>query len=259
VTMAGRITHKTAAIVLRTTSYGESDRIVTFFTSDFGKLKGIAKGAKNSRRRFVNTLDPFSCSQLLFSQQNPDRLAFLESCDMVDHFGDIRSHLEKTVFASYLVELVDAFTLEGKKNAALFELLQDFLGLMNRTETPDSLVRFFEIRLLKLVGYDPVLDRCVDCDQLIDSPGSYRFHPPAGGLKCGACSPAGQAHLTISPGTAKTLLLAKDMPVEKLSRIVLTRQAALESRRVLGRFITHILGKELKSLQVLDQINQMER
>ncbi len=255
--MGGRITCKTPAIVLRTTNYGESDRIVTFFTSDYGKLKGIAKGARNSRKRFANTLDPFSSSLLHFSQRNPDGLAFLEGCDMVDHYGNIRSHLEKTVLGSYMVELVDAFTLEGKQNIPLFELLQDFLGLMNRTDTSTGIVRFFEIRLLKLVGYDPVLDRCVNCHSASASPDGYFFHPLAGGLKCGACSPGESAYLSISTGTVRTLLLAKDIPIEKLNRIALSRQAAIESQRMLGRFIHHILGKELKSLQVLQQIQQM--
>ena len=255
--MGGKASYKTAAIVLRTMNYGESDRIVTFFTCDYGKLKGIAKGAKNSRKRFVNTLDPFSHSQLLFSPRGPDALAFLESCDMVNHYGNIRSHLEKTVFASHLVELVDAFTPEGKKNADLFNLLRDFLELMERTETPDSLARFFEIRLLKHMGYDPVLDRCIHCQAPISSAQDYRFHPVAGGIKCGTCSPGDHTPLSVSTGTVRTLLLAKDMPVEKLGRIILSRQAAMESRRLLGHFITHILGKELKSLKVLSQIDQM--
>lgn len=255
--MGEKKTYKTSAIVLRTMDYGESDRIVTFFTSDYGKLKGIAKGARNSRKRFVNTLDPFCCSELLFSQRRPDTLAFLEGCDMIDHYGDIRTHLEKTVFASYLIELVDAFTLEGKKNSALYELLQDFLGLMNRTDTPAGMARFIEIRLLKLIGYDPVLDRCVGCQAPITSTNGYQFQSLAGGLKCSACSPGDHSHITVSTGTIRTLLLARDMPLDKLGRIVISGQTALESRQILSRFILHLLGRELKSLQVLDQIQQM--
>jgi len=250
-------TGKTPAIVLRTTDYGESDRIVTFFTSECGKLKGIAKGARNSRKRFANTLDPFCCSRLLFSQRRPEGLAFLESCDLIEHYGNIRSHLEKTVLASYMVELVDAFTLEGKQNTDLFELLQGFLGLMNRTDTPADLARFFEIRLLKLMGYDPVLDRCVDCQADLTSSNRYQFHPVAGGLKCGVCSPGDHAHLAVSTGTVRTLLLARDMPLHKLGRIVFSQQTAQESRRLLNRFILHLLGRELKSLHVLDQIQRI--
>lgn len=252
--MSSRTTHQTPAIVLKAINYGEFDRIVTFFTRDHGKLTGIAKGAKNSRRRFANTLDPFSCSQLFFSQRKPEGLAFLEKCDMEEHFGAIRSHLEKTVFASYLVELVDAFTPDRKRHEDLFELLRNFLDLMNGTETPESLARFFEIRLLKLAGYDPVLDRCVACHQPLLSPDGYHFHPAAGGIQCGRCSPGNGSPFLISTGTIRTLLLAKDMPIDKLARLVLSRQSAMESRRLLSRFITHLLGKELKSVRVLEQI-----
>ena len=57
---------KTWAIDIKTLDYGESDRIVTFYTSDFGKVKGIAKGAKRSKRRFSNALEVFTLSRLIF-------------------------------------------------------------------------------------------------------------------------------------------------------------------------------------------------
>jgi DNA repair protein RecO (recombination protein O) len=65
--MTARTSHKTEAIVLRRFDYGESDWIVTFYTSDFGKIRGIAKGARRSQKRFANTLELFSCSHILFS------------------------------------------------------------------------------------------------------------------------------------------------------------------------------------------------
>jgi DNA repair protein RecO (recombination protein O) len=254
--MNSRTVHRSPAIVLRSRDYGESDRIVTFLTLDYGKLTGIAKGARKSRRRFVNTLDTFCLSELHFSQRRPEGLAFLELCDMIQHYGSIRSDLEKTVMASHLVELVDAFAPERKNNEALFTLLQDFLGLLNDGSEAGGLVRYFEIRLLKIMGYDPVLDRCVVCGQPILSAGGYRFHPLAGGLKCAACAPGEAGYCLCSPGTARTLLLAKDLPPERLRRVVLTHQGALESERLLSRFITHLLGKELKSLRVLAQLQR---
>ena len=57
--MNKRTSHKTEAIVLRCLDYGESDRIVTFYTRDYGKLRGIAKGARRSRKRFANALELF--------------------------------------------------------------------------------------------------------------------------------------------------------------------------------------------------------
>jgi DNA repair protein RecO (recombination protein O) len=95
-----RTLQQTEAIVLRVIDYGESDRIVTFCTADFGKIRGIAKGARRSRKRFVNTLEPFSCSRVHFSRRGPDTLALIEGCDVLSHFPGIRADLEKTLAAS---------------------------------------------------------------------------------------------------------------------------------------------------------------
>ena len=141
---------RTEAIVLRTIDYGESDRIVTFCTADFGKIRGIAKGARRSRKRFANAIEPFCCSRILFSRRSPDSLALIEGSDVICHFPSIRADLEKTLSASYLIDLTDQFTLEDKKNEELFSLLLGFLRLLEAVPAREALLRIFEIRLLKL-------------------------------------------------------------------------------------------------------------
>jgi len=64
-----RLSHVTPAIVLRTRPFGESDKIVSLLTENFGKMTGIAKGALRSRRRFVNSLEPFSLVNLRFQER----------------------------------------------------------------------------------------------------------------------------------------------------------------------------------------------
>mgnify|MGYP001574147036 CR=1 FL=1 len=85
---------KTSAFILRCLNYSESDLIVTFYSSDFGKFKGIAKGAKRSKKRFANVFEPFSLTNIIFSRKKADSLAFIESCEIIDHYSDIRRDLE---------------------------------------------------------------------------------------------------------------------------------------------------------------------
>ncbi len=254
--MNTRAIHKTRAVVLHTLDYGESDRIATFYTLEFGKVKGIAKGARSSRRRFANALEPFSCADIRFSRKG-DSLAFVDQCDMVDHFPTIRSDLEKSMSASYLVELTGAFTVEGKKNELIFELLIDFLSVMDNGPFIPGLLSFFEIRLLHLSGYEPVLDRCALCNRPLETESSYRFSNSRGGLKCSRCDAFHPPTPSLSIGTLRSLIHAKDMPVNRLSRLTLSRQTAQESRQLLVHFIQHLLGRELKSLQVLHQLRQI--
>ena len=116
--MNTRVVHKSPAIVLHGLDYGESDRIVTFYTHDFGKLKGIAKGARRSRKRFSNALEPFSYGNIIFSKKGRGTLALIEGIDIINHHAKIREDLGNTLMSSYLIELIDKFTLEGKKNAS---------------------------------------------------------------------------------------------------------------------------------------------
>ena len=255
--MKPRINYKTEAIVLRSLDYGESDRIITFYTSDFGKVKGIAKGARRSKKRFVNVLELFSRLQLLFSRRHYDGLALIEEGVIIDHYPQIRNDLHKTLFASYMMDVTDQFTVENKKNAELFRLVQGFLELMALGGASEDLVRFFEMRFLKLAGYEPVLDRCVACKTPVGNGEFYHFSVRDGGLKCGGCSPQNYDSLRISTGTVKSLLLGKDMEGEKLCRLSLSEQSAQESRLFLGRFIEHLLGKEVKSLHVIREIHEM--
>ncbi len=257
--MNARMQCKTAAIVLRTIDYGESDQIVTFYTREYGKIKGIAKGARRSKKRFVNALEPFSCSEINFSRRNPDHLDFIDGCDVFSHFPEIRANLEKTLAASYLIELMDQFTPEHKKSEASFELLYDFLVLLGKRPLSDALLRFFELRLLRIAGYDPVLDHCLSCRAPLGNKAAYRFDLVKGGIICNACKPSAADAIPVSLGTIKTLIMAREMETESLGRLVFTAQSAEESRRVLSHFLRHILGRELQSLRVLNEINRLQK
>lgn len=254
--MNTRSQYKTPAVILRCRDYGDADRIVVLYTRDHGKLSGIAKGAKKSRKRFANALEPFTCAQFLFSRRGRDSLALLENCDPVNHYEAIRDDLDKTLLASYLVDLIEQFTVDGKRNDDLYDLLVVFLALIEAGNTSESLTRFFEIRLLRILGYEPLLDSCLACKAPVAGGGSYLFSPREGGILCASCG-GGTDGVAVSAGSLKSLLLGRDVDTTIIGRIGLTPQTTLETRRMLGLFIRHLLGRELRSLQVLHQIRRL--
>lgn len=256
--MNTRLVQKSPAIVLYTFDYGESDRIITFYTSEYGKLKGIAKGARRSKKRFSNALEPFSYNNIFFSKKGRGTLTLIEGCDVVNHHLHIREGLENTLISSYLVELIDKFTPEGKKNFELFQLLLNFLGLIDTGKASDALIRFFEIRLLKLTGYEPVLDRCLVCRQPLHEKTTYSFIVHEGGVKCTTCCQNNAGSLQVSLGSIKTLLLGKETDLERINRIIVSDSMKKECRNILVSFICHLIGKEIKSLHVLNEVRNME-
>jgi len=255
--MSVRESHKTEGFVLKSLSYGESDLIVTFFSRDYGKLKGIAKGAKRSKKRFANVFEPFSLTRIIFTRKSRDMLALIESCEIIDHYALIRQDLEKTLTASYFIELADHFSPEGKSNEQLFALLTDFLSLMTRENISDAIIRFFEMRLLKVAGFEPALTSCVRCKSPVANGASYYFFPREGGIACAACARPERYDQTVSAGTIRTLLLGREMDIEKMKMVSLPASLAVESRNILCNFITYVLGREVKSLKVMEQVRRL--
>ena len=155
--------HVTPAIVLRARSLGESDKIVSFLTETHGKVTGIAKGAKRSRKRFVNSLEPFSLVNLCFRDRLQNSLAFIIASDLLRSFKQLATTLEKISFASYIVEVTDGLIGERDENPLVFRHLRDGLGYLDEHGASLRFLTAFELKLLQLAGYQPLLDRCKRC------------------------------------------------------------------------------------------------
>jgi DNA repair protein RecO (recombination protein O) len=254
--MSARESHKACGYFLKSLSYGESDLIVTFYSREYGKLKGIAKGAKRSKKRFANVFEPFSLTSIIFSRKNRDMLAFIESCDIVDHYASIRQDLEKTLTACYFMDLIDHFSPEGKASEELFALLTDYLSMLTRDNISDAMIRFFEMRLLKISGFEPSLSACIRCKTPVTNGSYYYFYPQEGGIACASCARPQRYDQPVSAGTLRTLLLGREMDIDKMKRVCLPEPLAVESRNILCGFISQILGKEVKSLKVMEQVRR---
>ncbi|MBN2044887.1 MAG: DNA repair protein RecO [Anaerolineales bacterium] len=168
------------AIVLKHHDYGEADRLLTIFTRQKGKLTAIAKGVRKVRSKKGGHLEPFTHSNLLLAT---GRTWFVVTqAEAQDSYPNLTRELEILGFASYLVELVDRFTYEEEENVPIFNLLKNSLARLDEGEFPAQLVvRYFEIRLLDLLGFRPELKNCVVTGNPIQ-PESQYFSAALGGV-----------------------------------------------------------------------------
>ena len=247
----------TEAIVLSSIDYGESDKIVTFYTLEFGKIKGIAKGAKRSKKRFVNNLEPFSYINLLFFQKQGRELVILEQAEIMRRFDLLTLDIDRLAFGSYCLELLNEMTLEGQQNQGAFELLLKFLIMLDGGTHIRTIVMFFEMRLLSILGYCPHLDICVVCKKAPTSNNKIFFSSARSGILCSTCKNQEKFVIPVSPGTIKFLMLAAKTDIGKADRISMADWAAEECERVMRDFLKYQLGKELKSKKFLDKIQAM--
>jgi DNA repair protein RecO (recombination protein O) len=254
-----RPSHATPAIVLRSWPYGESDKIISFFTENHGKLTGIAKGAKRSRKRFPNSLEPFSLVNLRFQDRPHGGLVFILSSDLMLGFKHLVTSLEKIAFASYLVEITDGLIAEREENHLVFQHLRDGLSYLEENGTSLAFLAYFELKLLRLTGYQPVLNSCKRCgrdhaDKLVFQ---WHFSPRDGGVLCDSCS---RWRKEIMPLTAATLEILTEFQ-ERTTAPASTRSLPLslvkEIRSVILRFIQFHMDKEIKSASFIHQFSSV--
>lgn len=150
-------TEQCQAIVLSTLDYGESDRIVSLFSLELGRIRAFAKAARASRKRFGGSLEPGNRLELTL-QVRHDGLSRLERVEATHGHHGLRSSLESLSLALYGCELVEALTPEGHPLPRLYRLLTALLEHLDQAPTSEADRRFFEINLLNILGYRPPLE-----------------------------------------------------------------------------------------------------
>jgi len=143
------------AVVLRHSDFGEADRLLTLYTRELGKVRGIAKGARKVLSRKAGHLEPFTRVNMLLARGRS--FYIVTQAETVDAHLALREDLIAIGYASYVVELLDRFTYDGDENRALYRLLADTLRRLNRAPDPRLAIRYYEIRLLDYLGYRPEL------------------------------------------------------------------------------------------------------
>lgn len=254
-----RLSHTTPAIVLRTWPFSESDKIVSFLTEKHGKITGIAKGAKRSSKRFCNSLEPFSLVNVRFQDRAHSSLAFILTSDLLLGFKRLVISLEKISFASYLVEITDGLIGEREENPLVFHHLRDGLSYLEEKATSLTFLTSFELKLLRLAGYQPLLEGCRRCgkDRQDQSAARWHFSLRDGGILCESCS---RLRKEIMPLAAATLEVLTGLQEEKnmLSSTVSLKSSVLkEIRPVMFRFIQFHMEREIKSASFLHKFSSV--
>lgn len=236
------------AIVLQVTDYGESDKIVTLYTARFGKLKAIAKGAKRSKKRFVNKLEFFSLLDVTVVPGRLSSLYLLDNAGLINPFPALRENYPRYTAAMLVCELVNQWTRENDRDDSLFQLLCWGLHELAATAGIAATVIFFQIKMLDLLGVGLQLDHCLICGKMEQTALPYHFSPAQSGIVCAPCARSqGIGHMPVSMSTVKTMQMARNLPTERLRRLKITRNSLAEMGAILKLYSNFQLQREIHS------------
>ena len=242
---------KTEAIILRTKDFGESDLIVTVFSSLFGSLRGVAKGGRKSSKRFVNSLSTFSLVNCAYRERRSGDLVLLESCELTEGFPEIRSDYNLLYRASYMVELTETLFPSNVQSSEMFQLLKFGLSSLTEKHNADKTTIMFQARAMKIGGFGINLSQCSLCNRRYEGKGRALFHPPSGSIVCLGCEKESVLNPRMNPKTVQVLKDFQSADLSLLKNVQCDDDIITELKRVLILHVEHRLGKKLKSAQYI--------
>jgi len=254
--------YKTEGIVLKQFSIGEADQIVTLLTNNYGKLRPIAKGVRRVKSRLAGHLEPLTLCRLMLARgRNMDVVSDAEG---MASFPNLRTNLESLTRGLICTELVDVFLPEELPSPPIFHLLLDCLNWLDQGET-DRAVHYFELHLLRHLGFMPELYQCVLCGTTI-KPGEHGFSLEFGGIVCthcyrtndGSAGPSSTPYSvsTLSLNALKVLRHFRMAPFSDIQQMQFPDALSLELDHLLRRYLTYLSERRLHAPEFLDKIRK---
>jgi DNA repair protein RecO (recombination protein O) len=243
--------YQTEAIIIKKTKLGEADRILSLYTSDYGKIEAVAKGVRRPRSKIAGHLELLTYSQVRLARGR--NLDTITGSQTIDGFIPLKSDLWLSSYGLYASELVSQFTAERVADPPLFKLLLETLNRLSAANNTELTLRYFEIHLLDKAGYRPQLQECVSCHITL-RPEVNTFCFGAGGVLCAGCRYESPSNFSISVDALKVLRLLQKSNFEVVSHLKVNPELSRELKSILGGYIRYLLEREVKSAGWLDTL-----
>ena len=238
------------AIVLRTYPLREADLLVTLFTRAEGKVKGVARSAKKSRRRFGGALEPLTCVRVYYEDRERQELARLDSCDILESPLSSAMDYPRVVALEHIAETLDELLPDREANDAIYRLAVSVLRRLR-----DGIIwmplTYFQLWLVRLVGFLPEFGTCSRCGQSLNGSRAY-YHVLADGLMCVQHKRLASSELTAE--SRATAMQMFRMPLESFAAEAWTQLQAVDLRRYLVQIIERHLEKKLVTAVMLNKL-----
>ena len=238
------------AIVLRTYPLREADLLVTLFTRAEGKLKGVARSAKKSRRRFGGALEPLTCVRLHYEDRERQELARLDSCEIEE--SPLSSELDyaRVVALEHVAETLDELLPDREANDPIFRLAISVLRQLRGGSIWLPLT-YFQLWLVRLVGFLPELTVCSHCGKSLNGGRAY-YHALADGLMCAQHKRHASSELMAESRAAAAQMFRQ--PLEALAVEQWTSRQGTDLRRYLVQIIERHIEKKLVTSVMLNKL-----
>ena len=213
----------TRGLVLRTTEYKETDRILTVLTAEDGLLTLKARGVRSNRSKLKGACQLLTYAEFTVSEARGFR--FISEATAIEMFAGLRNDIVLLALGSYFAQLAEVLSQEDAASPALLSLILNALYALSKLQKPPRLVKAAtELRLAAIAGYQPELSGCCVCG----APEPDRFSIADGTLECAACRSGDGVRMPLSPASLAAMRYILSCPEKKLFSFTISGAAEKE-------------------------------
>ncbi len=235
---------ETEALVLRTYNLAEADKIVVCLSRSAGLIRGVAKGCRKLRNRFGAALEPFTLINLSYYQKEHQELVSLRQTDILKSHFNLSSDASILTGLAYMGDLLMEFSPPHQANDKLYRMATACLGAIDQSPADlQSILRYFEVWLLRIEGFLPDLQRCAECHRSFTTDETVLLGSDLA-LRCRVCS-QGRGSV-LSKRLHSQLRATEKLPPARFAEQA--RDVSSQIRKEMAELTHQILGRVLERL-----------
>ena|SRR5690625_1971501 len=243
---------RTEGIVLSEMRFKETSKILNIYTKDFGKISVMARGAYRPKSQLIATTQPFSHNEYLLHKGR--NFYYLNQGSVIEPFYDIRKKVERFLYGSYILELVDKSTPEAEENERIFLLLLKGLEVLSKLD--EGFLKFtyaFGLKYISFLGYRPYIDKCVICNEIPF--GKFKFSHIEGGIICRNCFDQDLNAKSMTSDMYKDMQEILYTPLDDLDKLDIKESNLKRLQNILEEYILYSIDrKSFNSLKLIRSI-----
>jgi DNA repair protein RecO (recombination protein O) len=246
---------KTQASILKSQPFRTSSLIVTAYSRDFGKIKGLVKGVRREGVIRPSAFEPFTLVEIVFYEKIRSEIHLISEVSILETYDNLRRDLPILATAYYLTELIDELTESQDPHESIYELLQ-FAYQFLPSFPVNFVARLFEVRLLYEIGLLPHLEGCLACGE--KNPDKIYFSTRQGAFFCPRCRAKSPEARVIHKKTLEAMRFFIEGELERVLRASLENETEKEMKDVIERFLMDRIGKPLSTRRFLNQVQSLK-
>ena len=240
--------YRTCGFVIKKSDAGETDRIFTVLTKDFGKIKIFGKAIRKITSKLRGGIDLIGFSEIEFIQGKTQKT--LTDAELLNCFGNVKCDLSKLKVAHRIADIINGLVLQEEKDGEVYDLLKysfDKLNELGLTPVQVQMMYFYFIwNLFNLLGYKPEVNKCVVCQNKL-SPDIIYFSPDGAGLVCGNCLKNVGFFKRVNTDIVKVLRLILGKDIKTLLKVKIPISSGRFLREISNDYYFHLLSIHLSS------------